>query len=101
VAGHNDQSYVVRLREGGRELRNQIMERMSENGIQTRPGTHAVHRLGYYRAKYAIAPDDFPSAALCEDTSITLPVFPGMTEADQERVTQVLVGTLGRTLNRT
>ncbi len=48
--------------------------------IQTRPGTHAVHRLGYYRDKYGLGREDFPNAALCEDTTITLPIFPGMTD---------------------
>jgi dTDP-4-amino-4,6-dideoxygalactose transaminase len=94
AAGHNYQSYVIRLLEGGRTLRNEVMERMAADGIQTRPGTHAVHRLGYYRTKYGLAADDFPNAAACEDTTITLPIFPGMTEADQQRVTEVLVDTL-------
>jgi len=58
--------------------------------IQTRPGTHAVHRLGYYRAKYALRPEQFPAAAMCEDTSITLPIFPGMSDADQDRVVECL-----------
>jgi dTDP-4-amino-4,6-dideoxygalactose transaminase len=101
VAGHNYQSYVVRVLEGGRERRNRIMEQMAEQEIQTRPGTHAVHRLGYYREKYAIAPEDFPNAALCEDTTITLPIFPGMNEADQQQVVEVLAGALGRVLPRT
>lgn len=90
VDGHNYQSYVVRVLEGGRERRNRIMEELAVDDIQTRPGTHAVHRLGYYRKKYDLAPDDFPNASLCEDTTITLPIFPGMTHADQTRVVGVL-----------
>lgn len=101
VEGHNYQSYVVRVLDGGRERRNRIMEQMAEHEIQTRPGTHAVHRLGYYRQKYGIAPEDFPNAALCEDTTITLPIFPGMTEGDQEQVVDVLSGAFGRVLPRT
>jgi perosamine synthetase len=94
IAGHNYQSYVVRVTEGGKGVRNPIMERMAEDGIQTRPGTHAVHRLGYYSAKYGFRPDDFPNAAQCEDTTITLPLFPGMTPVDQERVVGVFKQTL-------
>lgn len=86
VAGHTYQSYVVRLLEGGRERRNRIMLHLYDAGIQTRPGTHAVHNLGYYRSKYSLKPRDFPRASLAEDTTITLPIFPGITEADQERV---------------
>jgi perosamine synthetase len=98
VDGHNYQSYVVRLREGGRERRNAVMEKLAAADIQTRPGTHAVHRLGYYRTKYDLAADDFPNAALCEDTTITLPIFPGMTEADQVRVVEVMADALAPAL---
>ena len=54
--------------------------------IATRPGTHAVHRLGHYRDTYGLRAEDFSVAAAAEDTSITLPIFPGMTDHDQDRV---------------
>lgn len=84
--GHTYQGYVVRLLEGGRTRRDALMDRLAAAGIQTRPGTHAVHRLGYYRNKYGFASEDFPRAAECEDTSVTLPIFPGMTDAEQDHV---------------
>jgi dTDP-4-amino-4,6-dideoxygalactose transaminase len=84
--GHTYQSYVIRVLRGGRARRNRIMEALAAEDIQTRPGTHAVHRLGYYAAKYGIEPAQFPRACLCEDTTITLPIFPGMSDADQDRV---------------
>lgn len=88
--GHTFQSYVIRVLDGGRGRRNRIMSEMAEADIQTRPGTHAVHRLGYYRDKYGLRAEDFPIAAACEDTTITLPIFPGMTQSDQERVVACL-----------
>jgi len=87
--GHTYQSYVTRV-EGGRELRNRVMDRLAAAEIQTRPGTHAVHRLGYYANKYSIPADRFPNAALAEDTTITLPIFPGMTEQQQAAVVEAL-----------
>lgn len=84
--GHTYQSFVVRMVKGGMTLRNRIMEHLAAQNIQTRPGTHAAHRLAYYRDKYHIHPDQFPVASACEDTTMTLPMFPGMTEADQVRV---------------
>lgn len=88
--GHSYQSYVVRVLKGGRDKRNAIMEAFENEKIQTRPGTHAVHRLGYYAGKYGLKPEDFPIAATCEDTTVTLPIFPGMQEDDIARVTEVL-----------
>jgi perosamine synthetase len=84
--GHTYQSYVIRLRSGDRDQRNSIMDRLAAEGIQTRPGTHAVHRLGYYANKYGLRPEQFPVACLCEDTTITLPIFPGMTSQQQDIV---------------
>ncbi len=89
-AGHTYQSYVVRLTEGGRTRRNQVMTSLAQANIQTRPGTHAVHRLGYYRDRYGLAADDFPNAALAEDTTITLPIVPFMSEAEQDGVVEAL-----------
>jgi dTDP-4-amino-4,6-dideoxygalactose transaminase len=88
--GHTYQSYVIRIVEGGRDRRNRIMDVLAEHGIQTRPGTHAAHRLGYYRNKYGLRPEEFPNACTAEDTSITLPIFPGMKEQDQEFVAATL-----------
>jgi len=88
--GHTYQSYVIRIRDGGRERRNAVMDALAVAEIQTRPGTHAVHRLGYYATKYGLRPDQFPVASACEDTTITLPIFPGMSESDQDRVATAL-----------
>jgi perosamine synthetase len=90
VEGHTFQSYVVRLVDGGRQRRNAVMSAMALAEMQSRPGTHAVHRLGYYRDKYALTPDRFPNACAAEDTTITLPIVPFMRQTDQERVVHVI-----------
>lgn len=90
VVGHTYQSYVVRLADGGRKRRNAVMSALAEAGIQSRPGTHAVHRLGYYREKYRLHSDMFPNASLAEDTTITLPIVPGMRSADQDQVIEIV-----------
>ncbi|MCC8980666.1 DegT/DnrJ/EryC1/StrS family aminotransferase [Bradyrhizobium acaciae] len=86
IDGHAFQSYVIRVGDGDRARRNAVMAALAAAGVQTRPGTHAVHRLGYYRNKYGLRPEQFPNAALAEDTTITLPIFPNMTEEDQRLV---------------
>lgn len=90
IDGHSFQSYVIRVLDGGRKRRNELMSRLAEKEIQTRPGTHAVHRLGYYANKYALNAAAFPNAAIAEDTTITLPVFSGMSEDDQQRVVRIV-----------
>ncbi len=70
--------------------RNEIMQILHENGIATRPGTHAVHMLGYYRDKYRFAPDDFPGARDCERNSMALPLHNQMTQEDYEFVVSAI-----------
>jgi dTDP-4-amino-4,6-dideoxygalactose transaminase len=90
LEGHTYQSYVIRIVEGGRSRRNAVMQALAEAQIQSRPGTHAVHRLGYYRKKYGLAPEQFPNACAAEDTTITLPIVPFMQPSDQERVVEIV-----------
>lgn len=93
--GHTYQSYVVRLNEGGRQRRNAIMERLSEKGIFTRPGTHAVHRLGYYRkAQPGLS---FPMAEAGEDLTVTLPIVPWAEEGLTHYVAETLLAALNAT----
>lgn len=68
------------------KLRNEWMDRLQKVGISTRPATHAVHMLTYYRKKYGLVPRDFPNAWAANDCSISLPLFHGMTEAEQKQV---------------
>lgn len=77
---HTYQSYVVRLRDGGKKRRDRVMDELAEKGIWTRPGTHAVHRLDVYRERYGLRAEQFPMACQGEDETITLPIFPGMTD---------------------
>ena len=66
--------------------RNLWMESLQQAGISTRPATHAVHMLSYYKNKYEISPEDFPNAYIANDCSISLPLFHGMTDLEQEYV---------------
>lgn len=67
-------------------LRNQWMDRLQQSGISTRPATHAVHMLQFYREKYQLQPADFPNAWAANDCSISLPLFHGMGEDEQQYV---------------
>lgn len=73
-----------------RDARNAFMTQLEADGIQTRQGTHAVHTLGLYRDRYGLRPEDYPGAALAENLSITLPLYPQMTDDEQDYVVEHL-----------
>jgi perosamine synthetase len=80
---HAWQSYVCTVDPArAPQPRNEIMEALQERGISTRPGTHAVHMLGYYRDMMGVAPDDFPNARDSERHTIAIPLHNRMTFDD-------------------
>ena len=94
---HTYQSYVCMLdykrlgkksiAEGG-AFRNELLQKLEDLGIATRQGTHAVHMLGYYRNRFGYKPEDFVNAYACDHLSITLPLYIGITDEDQEYVVE-------------
>lgn len=66
--------------------RNQWMDELQQQGISTRPATHAVHMLAYYQQRYRHQPEDFLNAFAANDCSISLPLFHGMTGQEQDEV---------------
>ena len=73
------------------QKRNAWMDLLNQVGISTRPATHAVHMLSFYRDKYKLKPNDFFNAYIANDCSISLPLFHGMSHEEQDYViSQVL-----------
>jgi perosamine synthetase len=66
--------------------RNEWMDDLLKKGISTRPATHAVHMLSFYKEKYELSPEDFPIAFAADHCSISLPLFHGMTKQEQDFV---------------
>jgi len=107
---HSYQSYVTlvckpkvgklnmgKIREMNR-FRNEIMAGLEKNGIATRQGTHAVHTLSYYKRKYGFKDGDYFNSLAADRLSMTLPLYPQMTEDEQEYVVneiKILARTIG------
>lgn len=93
---HSYQSYVALLKLTEKpniqeillinRKRNAMMEQLGAAGIAIRQGTHAVHMLGYYREKYHLKPEDCIHSFGAEQLSITLPLYPQMTDEEQDYV---------------
>ena len=81
------QSFVVFVDEDKAPFpRNEIMEKLQEVGISTRPGTHAVHMLNYYKDLMNIDSDTFPGAKAANNYSMAIPLHNRMVKEDYEYV---------------
>jgi len=88
---HGWQSFVTLVDESRAPMtRNALMEYLQEKGISTRPGTHAVHMLKYYRQKFGLEADDYPGARTANDYSMAIPLHNRMSEEDYEFLVKVL-----------
>lgn len=87
--GHGWQSFVVMVDESKAPMsRNKIMGKLQEQGISTRPGTHAVHMLNYYKEKYNLLADNFPGARNANNFSMSIPLHNRMNKEDFDFVVQ-------------
>jgi perosamine synthetase len=81
------QSFVVFVDESKSPFsRNEIMEKLQDFGVSTRPGTHAVHMLNYYKDLLTIDSDDFPGAKAANNFSMAIPLHNRMVKEDFEYV---------------
>jgi dTDP-4-amino-4,6-dideoxygalactose transaminase len=102
---HGYQAYVCLFGPGDPSLerieelraeRNRVMATAEQRGVATRQGTHAPVTTGYYADKYDLRLEEFPNAVIAEGLTITLPLYPQMTHADQDLVIETLVEATGR-----
>jgi perosamine synthetase len=91
-ARSNWQSYCVRLSE--RVDQKAVMQGLLDNGIATRRGIMCSHREPCY--SHQKLRHDLRQSELAQDHSILLPIYAQMTEDDQVRVVDALVGELRR-----
>lgn len=81
--------YVVRVPSDGRKTRREIFTYLREKGILVNVHYIPVHTQPYFR-KLGFRAGDFPEAERYYEEAISLPMFFGLGEPDQERVAQQL-----------
>jgi perosamine synthetase len=86
--------YVVQLPRGAD--RAAVIDALSAAGIQSKAYLPCIHLYPHYRERFDFKGGEFPVAESFADRALALPFFPGMTEAEQERVAASLRSALGR-----
>jgi perosamine synthetase len=102
---HGWQSYVCLFRPETPTLanvdrlharRNALMAALETRGIATRQGTHAPIVQKFYADKYSIRPEDFPNSYLADRLTLSLPLYPQMTDEEIDTVVDALVSGIDR-----
>jgi dTDP-4-amino-4,6-dideoxygalactose transaminase len=90
---HVFQSYVVLLPEP--VDRDRVISLLADEGIETTIGTYALHAQPFFMRAYGYSQGDLPNSEAAFRRSLSIPLYPSMTDADQEfvaeRISRVLV----------
>lgn len=70
------------------------------HGIATGYHYRSVHLMSYYARRFGWAPQDCPEAAFVSERTLSLPLFPGLTDEDQDYVVSALRELLAAQLAR-
>lgn len=70
--------------------RDEFMQKMKEKNIGTGLHYRAAHLYPYYREEFGFKPGDFPYAESAGARIVSLPLFPAMTDAQHDRVLDVM-----------
>lgn len=78
--------------------RDDFMQALKQRNIGTGLHYRAVHLYPYYRERFGFKRGDFPIAESIGDRIVSLPLFPDMTDVDQDRVVDAMRDMFGSTL---
>ncbi len=70
--------------------RDQVVEQMEEKGVGCAVNYRALHTLTYFREKFGYKPEDLPIANEMGNRTITLPLYPKLSEGEVETVCKTL-----------
>ncbi len=76
--------------------RDAFVQAMKDHNIGTGVHNEAAHLYTYYREKYGFKLGDFPRAEFVGERIVSLPLFPDMTDTQQERVIDTMAKIFGR-----
>ncbi|MEW5874560.1 MAG: DegT/DnrJ/EryC1/StrS family aminotransferase [Candidatus Zixiibacteriota bacterium] len=84
---HSWHLYIIKLNLGAWRLdRAMFIEEMKRRNIGCSVHFIPLHMHPYYRETYGYAPTDFPHAKAVYERIVSIPIFPGMSDADVDSV---------------
>ncbi len=92
-ATHTYQSYVIRLTSDARLEREALMTNLLRRGVASRRGVMASHLEPVYLKRQG--PVSLPHTELASRTTVTIPLYPQMTDDEQSYVIEALREELG------
>lgn len=92
---HSWHLFLMRTKDQGStkkniEYRNQWVEKLSSLGIGCSVHYKPLHLMSYYKEKYHLKPDDFPSSLEFYSRTFSIPIFAGMKKSDIRYIIKII-----------
>jgi dTDP-4-amino-4,6-dideoxygalactose transaminase len=87
--------FPISIHESARISRDDLIAALGAEDIGTSVHYRPLHQLAYWKERYPSAPGDFAVADRYFAGAVSLPLFPGMTDAEVDRVCAVIRHLLG------
>ncbi len=87
---HARHLYQVLIEPDAPLARDELLNALNERNVGTGVHYRGVHLHPYYRDRYHLAPEDFPVASTISERTLSLPLSPRVSDADQDAVVQAL-----------
>jgi dTDP-4-amino-4,6-dideoxygalactose transaminase len=101
VDQHSWHLYILRIRPEQLSInRNQFIEKLKSLGIGTSVHFVPLHLHPYYQRTYGYRRGDFPAAEDAFNRCMSLPIFPGMTDREVDRVIAAVMQIVGESRKR-
>jgi dTDP-4-amino-4,6-dideoxygalactose transaminase len=87
---HSWHMFPIRVHESARATRDDLIEALTAEGIGTSVHYRPLHQMTYWKERYPTNPGEFPVADRYFAGAVTLPLFPGMSDAQVDRVARIV-----------
>ena len=78
--------------------RDGVIDHMKLAGIETTLGTYAMHAQPFFQREFGLRPGELPNSYRAFRQSLTLPLYPGLSDSDLIRITAALRGAIDRSV---
>ena len=90
IENHSWHLFPVTIRPEAPVSRNEFIIQMEQAGIGTSVHYKPLHRMTYYKETYNLNPDDFPNTERIWNGTVSLPIFPDLTNRELKYICQTI-----------
>jgi dTDP-4-amino-4,6-dideoxygalactose transaminase len=88
--------YPLRLNQSSLRIsRNEFIKKLKEAGIGTSVHYIPLHTMPFYKSRYGLVDEDFPETMKSCNQEISLPIWPGLSDAQLNRVVETVIKIAG------